>query len=68
METGSHAWRLLRHTGTRVTLVLHPAFPPGIAPDRKELAARVGRAVAETAAVLRQNRQVAPEPAQVILS
>jgi lyso-ornithine lipid O-acyltransferase len=58
METGSHAWRLLRRTGTRVTVVLHDPFAPETVPDRKLLAARVGRAVSETAAALRQNREV----------
>jgi 1-acyl-sn-glycerol-3-phosphate acyltransferase len=58
METGSHAWRLLRRTGTRATLVLHPPFEPGESPDRKALAARVGRTVADAAAALRQHRQV----------
>ena len=58
METGSHAWRLLRRTGTRATLVLHAPFAPGEAPDRKALAARVGRTVTDAAAALRQNRQV----------
>lgn len=60
METGSHAWRLLRRTGTRVSIVLHEGFPPDSMPDRKVLAARVGRAVTETAAALRQNREVVP--------
>jgi 1-acyl-sn-glycerol-3-phosphate acyltransferase len=60
METGSHAWRLLRRTGTRATLVLHEPFAPGAAPDRKAMAARVGRTVTETAATLRQNRRVVP--------
>jgi 1-acyl-sn-glycerol-3-phosphate acyltransferase len=58
METGSHAWRLLRRTGTRVTVVIHQEFAPDAVPDRKLLAARVGRAVSETAAALRQNRDV----------
>ncbi|MBB3897337.1 lysophospholipid acyltransferase family protein [Roseococcus suduntuyensis] len=58
METASHAWRLLRRTGTRVTVVMHAPFAPETVPDRKLLAARVGRAVSETAATLRQNREV----------
>lgn len=58
METGSHAWTLLRRTGARVTLVLDEAFAPDAAPDRKALAARLGRSITETAAVLRQNREV----------
>jgi 1-acyl-sn-glycerol-3-phosphate acyltransferase len=63
METGSHAWRLLRRTGTRVTVVLHEAMPPDAMPDRKALAAQVGRTVTETAALLRQNRDVTPRAA-----
>ena len=58
METGSHAWRLLRRTGTRVTVVLDESFPPDAVPDRKALAARIGRSITETAATLRQNRDV----------
>jgi 1-acyl-sn-glycerol-3-phosphate acyltransferase len=58
MGTGSHAWSLLRRTGTRVTVVLHPAMPSDAIPDRKALAAQMGRTVTETAALLRQNRDV----------
>ena len=58
METGSHAWRLLRRTGTRVTMVLHTEFPPETMPDRKALAVQVGRTVTDAAARLRQNREV----------
>jgi len=56
MDTASHAWKLLRRTGTRVTVVLHESFPPDAVPDRKALAARLGRTVTQTAATLRQNR------------
>jgi 1-acyl-sn-glycerol-3-phosphate acyltransferase len=63
METGSHAWHLLRRTGTRVSIVLNESFPPEAMPDRKALAAHVGRAVTETAAALRQNRDVGPKAA-----
>ena len=63
METGSHAWRLLRRTGTRVTMVLSESFPPEAMPDRKAMAAHVGRSVTETAAALRQNRDVVPRAA-----
>ena len=58
METGSHAWTLLRRTGARVTVVLDAPFTPDAAPDRKALAARLGRSITETAALLRQNREV----------
>ncbi|TCH98614.1 1-acyl-sn-glycerol-3-phosphate acyltransferase [Roseococcus sp. SYP-B2431] len=63
METGSHAWRLLRRTGTRVSVVLNEGFAPDAVPDRKAMAARVGRSVTETAAALRQNREVMPRAA-----
>lgn len=63
METGSHAWRLLRRTGTRVSVVLDEGFSPETMPDRKALAARVGRSVTETAATLRQNRDIVPRAA-----
>lgn len=60
METGSHAWKLLRRTGTRVTVVLDQSFTPDAVPDRKALAMRLGRSITETAATLRQNRDVPP--------
>lgn len=56
METASHAWRLLRRTGTRATVVLHEAFPPAALPNRKHMAAETGRIIATSAAALRQNR------------
>lgn len=63
METGSHAWKLLRRTGTRVTVVLDESFAPETMPDRKALAARLGRSITETAATLRQNRDIQPRTA-----
>ena len=39
-----------------MTVVLHESFPPDAVPDRKALAARLGRTVTQTAATLRQNR------------
>jgi len=65
MQTGSHAWRLLRRTGTRCTVVLHEPFPPDAIPNRKAMAAEVGRLVAISAAQLRQNRPAQPLPAPV---
>ena len=56
METASHAWRLLRRTGTRATMVLHEPFAPAALPNRKHMATEVGRIVAMSAAALRQNR------------
>lgn len=63
METGRHVWTLLCRTGTRATVVLHEEFAPESVPDRKLLAARVGRTVSEAAAALRQNREVTPPAA-----
>lgn len=60
METASHAWRLLRRTGTRATVVLHEAFAPTALPNRKTMAAEVGRIVSVSAAALRQNRPAEP--------
>jgi 1-acyl-sn-glycerol-3-phosphate acyltransferase len=62
MDIGSHFWRLARRSGARVTVLLHEPFPPGAVPDRKALAAASERVVAEGAALLRQNRPVAPLP------
>ncbi len=59
METASHAWRLLRRTGTRVSVSLGAPVAPGALPDRKRLAADVGQRVTAAAAALRQNRAVA---------
>ena len=63
METASHAWRLLRRTGTRATVALGAPFAPGEAPDRKRLAAETGRRVTAAAAALRQNRAPAADAA-----
>ena len=56
METASHAWRLLRRTGTRATVVMHESFAPAALPNRKIMASEVGRIVSMSAAALRQNR------------
>ncbi|WP_424814638.1 lysophospholipid acyltransferase family protein [Roseococcus sp. YIM B11640] len=58
METGSHAWRLLRRTGTRATIVMEEGFAPSTQPDRKLLSATLSRRITETAAALRQNRDI----------
>ncbi|MBS7810478.1 lysophospholipid acyltransferase family protein [Roseococcus pinisoli] len=63
METASHAWRLLRRTGTRASVVLGESINPEAMPDRKALAARIGHSVTATAAALRQNRDVLPRAA-----
>jgi len=63
MEIGSHFWRLARRNGSRATVLLHQPFSPAVLPDRKALAAEVGRIVSDGAAVLRQNRLAVPLPA-----
>jgi len=65
METASHAWSLLRRSGTRATVVLHEAFPPAHLPNRKTMAVEVGRVVSMSAAALRQNRPALPLAAPV---
>ncbi|MCK8784859.1 1-acyl-sn-glycerol-3-phosphate acyltransferase [Roseomonas sp. NAR14] len=62
MDIGTHFWRLARYAGARVTVVLHEPADPATLPDRKALAAAAGRVVAESAALLRQNRPAAPLP------
>lgn len=61
MTTASHAWRLLRRTGTRATLAFGAPLAPAALPDRKRMAAELGRRVTETAAALRQNRPLPVE-------
>ncbi|MDO9710260.1 lysophospholipid acyltransferase family protein [Paracraurococcus lichenis] len=60
MEIASHAWRLARRSGARVTVVFHEPFPPGLLPNRKALAAEAERIVSLGAERLRQNRPVVP--------
>lgn len=59
MDLATHAWRLARHPGLRVTVVLHEPMAPAAIPNRKALSAAVERVVAEGAATMRQNRPVA---------
>jgi 1-acyl-sn-glycerol-3-phosphate acyltransferase len=63
MEIGSHSWRIARRSGARATVLLHEPFAPDALPSRKALALEAGRIVSQGAAVLRQNRPVAPLPA-----
>ena len=65
MEIGSHFWRIARRGGARATVLLHEPFAPDALPNRKALAQEAGRIVSLGAAVLRQNRPVAPLPAPV---
>ncbi len=56
MDIGSHFWRLAQHRGLRATVLLHPPLDPQDFPSRKALAQATWSAVADGAAMLRQNR------------
>jgi lyso-ornithine lipid O-acyltransferase len=60
MDLASHYWRLARHQGLRVTVLLHTPLDPSAFPDRKALSQAVWRVVADGAATLRQNRPAQP--------
>jgi 1-acyl-sn-glycerol-3-phosphate acyltransferase len=60
MDIASHFWRLARHRGLRVTILLHAPLTPDSFADRKALAQIVWRIVADGAATLRQNRPATP--------
>lgn len=60
MDIASHAWRLARCSGLRVTVLLHAPLDPARFPDRKALSQAVWRTVADGAATLRQNRPARP--------
>ena len=60
MDLASHFWRLARHRGLRVSVLLHAPIDPAAFPDRKALAQAVWRVVAEGASQLRQNRSARP--------
>ena len=60
MDLASHFWRLGRHRGLRVTVLLHPPIDPAAFPNRKALAQAVWNVVAEGASQLRQNRPARP--------
>ena len=60
---GAHFWRLAQWRGLGATLLLHPPLDPRHFPDRKALTHKVWLAVAEGAAVLRQNRPAEAPPA-----
>ncbi len=61
MDIGSHFWRLAQNRGLRATVLLHAPLDPASFPSRKALAQATWAAVADGAAMLRQNR--APRPA-----
>jgi 1-acyl-sn-glycerol-3-phosphate acyltransferase len=60
MDIGSHFWRLAQHSGLRVTVLLHAPIDPTAFADRKALSRAVWTAVADGAAMLRQNRSPPP--------
>jgi len=65
MDIASHFWRIARRNGARVTVLLHEPFAPDALPDRKALTNACFDTVSAGAALLRQNRPVAPLPAPV---
>jgi 1-acyl-sn-glycerol-3-phosphate acyltransferase len=60
MDIASHAWRLSRCAGLRVTVLLHTPIDPARFPNRKAMSQAVWRTVADGAATLRQNRPARP--------
>ena len=60
MDIGSHFWRLAQHRGLRATVLLHAPVDPQNFPSRKALAQATWAAVADGAAMLRQNRVPRP--------
>jgi lyso-ornithine lipid O-acyltransferase len=60
MDIASHAWRLARNSGLRVTVLLHSPIDPARFPNRKAMSQAVWRTVADGAATLRQNRPAHP--------
>jgi 1-acyl-sn-glycerol-3-phosphate acyltransferase len=56
MDIGSHFWRIAQYRGMRATVLLHAPLDPADFPSRKALAQATWNAVAEGAAMLRQNR------------
>jgi 1-acyl-sn-glycerol-3-phosphate acyltransferase len=63
MDIGSHFWRLAQHRGLRATVLLHAPLDPATFPSRKALSLATWAAVADGAALLRQNRPPRPMPA-----
>ncbi|MBP0444298.1 1-acyl-sn-glycerol-3-phosphate acyltransferase [Roseomonas sp. SSH11] len=68
MSIGPHAWRLCRHAGLRVTILLHDPVEPSAIPNRKALSAAAEATVAEGAAILRQNREPRPLPVRAAVT
>ncbi|MFH5927369.1 lysophospholipid acyltransferase family protein [Roseomonas xinghualingensis] len=67
MSIAPHAWRLCRHAGLRVTILLHDPLDSSAVPNRKVLTAAAEATVAEGAAMLRQNREPKPLHLQAAL-
>jgi 1-acyl-sn-glycerol-3-phosphate acyltransferase len=63
MEIGSHFWQIAQYHGMRATVLLHPPLDPASFPSRKALAQATWTAVADGAAMLRQNRAPPASPA-----
>ncbi len=60
MTIATHYWRLARHRGLRVTVLLHAPLETAAFANRKQLSQAVWRVVADGAATLRQNRPAHP--------
>ena len=58
MDLASHFWQLAQWRSMRASIVLHPPLDPADFPTRKALAQATWDAVANGAALLRQNRPV----------
>jgi 1-acyl-sn-glycerol-3-phosphate acyltransferase len=60
MDLAPHVWQLAQWRGKRVTLLFHTPLDPADFPSRKALSQATWEAVADGAAVLRQNRTAQP--------
>lgn len=63
MDLAPHFWRFAQQRGLRATVVFHPALDPAAFPSRKALAQATWDVVADSAAMLRQNRPLPAVPA-----
>ena len=63
MELAPHVWQAAQWRGKRVSLHFHPPLDPAHFPSRKALSQAAWQVVADGAAILRQNRELAPMPA-----
>lgn len=57
MDLGPHVWQFLKRGSKRATILLHPPLDPHDFPSRKALSNAAWKAVAEGAALLRQNAE-----------